>query len=160
MRVVVIGCGLAGITTAHYLAEQGAEVTVLDRAVGPALETSFANGSLLAPSSADPWNAPGVLGDLVRAFGRDDSAMMIRPGVIPSMVGWGLRFLNHSTRANYQASYLDNVVLSKYSQVVMQRLLQAHSLSFEHAPDGTISVFRTDTQFDKGRELADRKSVV
>jgi D-amino-acid dehydrogenase len=153
-HVIVIGCGLAGITTAYYLREQGADVTVLERAEAPARETSFANGSLLAPSSADPWNAPGVLFDLIKALGREDAAMMVRAGVLPSMLGWGLRFLRNSTRRNFQASYLDNVVLSQYSQAVMQRLLQAHPLEFEYAPDGTLSVFRTDAAFAGGRQTA------
>lgn len=153
-RVIVIGCGLAGITTAYYLNEQGVNVTVLDRAEAPARETSFANGSLMAPSSADPWNAPGVLLDLMKALGRDDSAMMVRAGVLPSMVGWGLRFLRNSTLARYQASYLDNVALSQYSQSVMQRLLQVHPLEFEYAPDGTVSVCRTEAALTKGRQIA------
>ena len=44
MHVVIIGAGLQGICTAYYLAEAGAEVTVLERNDGPALEASFGNG--------------------------------------------------------------------------------------------------------------------
>ena len=43
MKVVVLGSGVIGVTTAYYLARAGAEVTVIDRQDGPALDTSFAN---------------------------------------------------------------------------------------------------------------------
>ncbi|MGH8402700.1 MAG: FAD-dependent oxidoreductase, partial [Gammaproteobacteria bacterium] len=76
---VVIGAGLIGTTTAWYLAERGFDVTVLERRDGPGLETSFANGGLLTPSEADPWNAPGTLGRLLRWLGREDSPLLLRP---------------------------------------------------------------------------------
>ncbi|MCZ6852976.1 MAG: FAD-dependent oxidoreductase, partial [Gammaproteobacteria bacterium] len=85
MHVIVIGCGLAGVTTAYFLQEHGAQVTVVERASGPARETSFANGSLITPSLADPWNSPGVLGVLLRSLGREDSPMLLRLKALPSL---------------------------------------------------------------------------
>lgn len=43
MRVVVMGAGVIGVTTAYYLAKSGAEVVVLDRQDGLGMETSYAN---------------------------------------------------------------------------------------------------------------------
>ena len=79
MKVVVIGCGLAGITTAYFLQKAGAEVVVLDRARGPARETSFANGSMITPSLADPWNAPGVFRALLSSLGDDSHPCVFMP---------------------------------------------------------------------------------
>lgn len=142
MHVIVIGCGLAGVTTAYFLAEYGAQVTVLDRAPGPARETSFANGSLITPSLADPWNSPGVLGVLLRSLGREDSPMLLRLKALPSLGLWGLSFLRHSSQARFEASFLKNVRISSYSQSVMAALLRQHPLQFEHVMDGTLQIFR------------------
>ena len=60
MRVLVLGSGVIGITTAYYLAQDGHEVTVLDRQPGPALETSFANAGEISPGYSSPWAAPGI----------------------------------------------------------------------------------------------------
>jgi D-amino-acid dehydrogenase len=60
MRVIVLGSGVVGTSTAYYLAEAGHEVLVIDRQPGPALETSFANAGEVSPGYASPWAAPGV----------------------------------------------------------------------------------------------------
>ena len=73
MRVVVVGSGLLGLSTAHFLSREGVDVTVVDRAAGAAQETSFANGGLLTPSMAEPWNSPGVAHEIARSFGRRDA---------------------------------------------------------------------------------------
>jgi len=154
MRVLVIGCGLAGVTTAYFLRRNGAEVTVIDRAPAPARETSFANGSMITPSLADPWNAPGVVGQLMRSLGREDSAMLLRAGALPSLVGWGIRFLGHSRERSFLSSFLANVRLARYSQAVMHDLLQRDPLEFQYAPEGTVKVFGDDDAFRHGRQVA------
>ncbi len=60
MRVIVVGGGVIGVSTAWYLARAGFEVTVLERNHAPALETSFANAGQISPGYASPWAAPGV----------------------------------------------------------------------------------------------------
>ena len=59
MKVVVMGAGVIGVTTAYYLAKQGAEVVVIDRQTGPGLETSYANAGQLSYGMTSPWAAPG-----------------------------------------------------------------------------------------------------
>ncbi len=49
MKVVVLGAGVIGVTSAWYLAGAGHEVTVIDRQAAPARETSFANAGEVSP---------------------------------------------------------------------------------------------------------------
>mgnify|MGYP003597491198 CR=1 FL=1 len=60
MRVLVLGAGVIGTTTAWYLAQHGARVTVLERQPGAALETSYANAGQVSPGYSTPWAAPGI----------------------------------------------------------------------------------------------------
>ena len=60
MRVIVLGAGVIGVTSAYYLAKAGQEVTVIDRQPGPALETSFANAGEVSFGYCSPWAAPGA----------------------------------------------------------------------------------------------------
>ena len=154
MRVLILGSGLAGITAAYYLRKRGCDVVVVDRAAGPARETSYANGSMITPSLSDPWNSPGVLRVLLRSLGREDSAMLLRAKSIPSLIGWGMSFIRNSASQHFQHNYLKNVALVHYSQWMMRDLLQSHSLQFDHVYDGTMKIFRDAAAFDYGIKIA------
>ena len=52
-HVVVIGAGITGVTTAYELSLLGYQVTVVDRHLFPAMETSFANGGQLSACNAE-----------------------------------------------------------------------------------------------------------
>ncbi len=149
MHVAVIGAGLAGVSTAYYLYRAGARVTVLDREPGPARETSYANGALLTPSLADPWNAPGVFTDLLRSIGRADAPMLLHLNQIPRLSRWGIRFLRNSTLARFQASYLANVGLAKYSLACLAEIRADAGVDFEFAGRGILKVFEGAAELDR-----------
>ena len=142
MRVLILGSGLAGVTAAYYLHKLGCDVVVVDRAVAPGRETSYANGSMITPSLADPWNAPGVLRVLLKSLGREDAAILLRAAAIPSLFGWGISFIRNSASKHFERNYLRNVGLVHYSQWTMRDLLQLHPLQFDHVYDGTMKIFR------------------
>jgi D-amino-acid dehydrogenase len=155
MHVVVIGSGLLGVSTAYWLRELGATVTVLERAAGPGRETSFANGALLTPSMADPWNAPGVLWKLLGWLGREDSPMLLRPAALPGLARWGLRFLRESRESRFRANTLANVQLAKYSLATLQAMRSLDGMSFDHGEVGTLKLIRNVHSFDEARAMAD-----
>ncbi len=107
MRIVVLGAGLIGVSSAWFLAEDGHEVIVVDRQPGPARETSFANGGQISTSHAEPWANPGAPLKALKWLGREDSPLLWRLRADPAQWAWGLRFLMECcpqrTRANIQA---------------------------------------------------------
>lgn len=155
MRVVIIGSGLAGITTAFFLAREKVDVTVIDRAKGPGEETSFANGSLIAPSGVAPWNSPGLFMELLRAFGRETAPVLVRPREIPRLVGWGAQFLANSRRAAHRRATLRNATLARYSRQVLNELMQEEEIAFEFGAKGTICLFRDQSSLRAAREHAE-----
>ncbi|HMN46529.1 MAG TPA: FAD-dependent oxidoreductase [Povalibacter sp.] len=60
MRVIVLGSGVIGVTSAWYLAKAGHEVRVIDLQPGAAPETSYANAGEISPGYASPWAGPGM----------------------------------------------------------------------------------------------------
>ena len=89
MRIVVLGAGLIGVLTAYYLAKDGHEVVVVDRQADVGLETSFANGALITPSTSDSWAAPGTPQKILKWLGREDAPLLLRPSAIPGHRGLG-----------------------------------------------------------------------
>ncbi|MBI2993464.1 MAG: D-amino acid dehydrogenase [Gammaproteobacteria bacterium] len=142
MRVVIIGAGLIGVSTAYFLAEKGVEVVVLDRQPGPGLETSFANGGMITPSQADPWNSPGILRKLIRWIGREDAPVLLRPAVVLPLWRWGFQFLRNSTEAKFRVNLVRNARLAAYSVRTLGELRARLGLHYEDARRGTMRLYR------------------
>lgn len=151
---LIIGGGLIGVSTAWYLAEQGVEVTLLDRREATALETSFANGGLITPSQSDPWNGPGTFPHLLRWLGREDSPLLLRPGALPGMWAWGLKFLWASRAASWWQATEANLRLGLYSAAALVDLRERLGLHYESLSAGTLKIFRDNYAFERSAALA------
>ena len=148
MRVLVIGSGLLGVSSAWFLAREGCEVTVVERLPGAAQGTSFANAGMLTPSMADPWNSPGIFWHLLQWLGREDAPFLVRPRALPAMLGWGLSFVRNSTAARQRASMDANLRLAAYSLATLRELRATLKLAYDERARGTIKVFRDRKAFD------------
>ncbi len=155
MRVVVVGSGLAGVATAWFLRENGAQVTVIDRCDAAAMETSHANAGMLTPSMADPWNHPGMFWKILKWVGREDSPMLLRPTALPVMAGWGFHFLLNSVPEKHRENTLKNVALARYSLKVLEQLAGQLEFDFDYQQRGTIKLFRDRETQDEFVKLGD-----
>ena len=79
MKIIVLGSGVVGVTTAYYLARGGAEVVVLDRQPGPGLETSYANAGQVSPGYSTPWAAPGIPLKAMKWLFQRHAPLAVRP---------------------------------------------------------------------------------
>lgn len=154
MKVTIIGSGLLGLSTAYHLMQEGHQVTIIERQSDSALETSFANGGLLTPSLCEPWNAPGVLFELLKWVGREDSPLLFRPKALPSLFWWGLSFLRNSTRSRYEESTLRNTRLAKYNLHIMDEMVDKVPLSDLGGGVGTVKVCRNAEDLAEVHKLA------
>jgi D-amino-acid dehydrogenase len=147
--VIVVGGGLAGLSSAYALHEAGYTVRLLERREDVALETSYANGGILTPSMPDPWNAPGVHWQLLRWLGREDAPMLLRPRAIPGYFGWGLRFLAASAPRSYHTSMQANYRLCAYSLERLRAWRAALDLEYALGTRGTLEVYRSPASFQQ-----------
>ena len=152
-EVLIVGGGLIGLCSAHYLHEAGYRVRVLERREAVGLETSFANSGMVTPSMSDPWNAPGVHRTILKYLGRAEAPMLLRPGAIGHYLGWGLKFLRHSAPARFEPAMRANFKLSAYSLQQLKALRASLGLEYEQRIAGTMKVFRDQAGMDQA--LAD-----
>jgi len=101
MRVMVLGAGVIGTSSAYYLAKSGHEVVVVDRRSGPALETSFANAGGICPGFAGPWAAPGMPTNIVRWLFTRHAPLVLRPRFDPHQWRWLIRFLRNCSAERF-----------------------------------------------------------
>lgn len=152
MHVVVLGAGLLGVTTAYYLAEEGHQVTVIDRQSEPARETSFANAGLLTPGHASAWASPRAPMILLKSLWRKDTSLRYRLKLDPRMWAWSLKFLANCTAEKNRRNTLIKLRLCAYSAEETDRLTKATDISWERNQKGAIYLYREREHFRQGRE--------
>ncbi len=152
MKTVVIGGGLAGVQSAYFLMKDGHQVTLLERNDELGAEASFANGGLLTPSHAAPWNSPGIFETLFSSLGKQDASIHVKVSAIGQYLGWGARFIRNSTRKRYFRTIERNFALARYSQNCFHQICADVPLKFFHARGGSMMIYRSMTSFNATKE--------
>ncbi|MGJ8669670.1 MAG: D-amino acid dehydrogenase [Oceanococcus sp.] len=154
--ITIVGAGLLGLASAWGLHNKGYRVQVIDAADGPATKTSFANSGMLTPSMADPWNSPGIWRKLLAWMGQDDAPILLRPGALPQYLGWGLRFLQHSSPKHHLQATHANFSLAAASLRQFQSWRETVAFNYELRTAGTLQVFRDAGEFQLAQSLMGR----
>lgn len=154
MRVVIIGSGLMGVSTAYFLARQGHHVTVLERREQAGMETSFANSGMVTPSQADPWNSPASFTQILSLLTRRDSPLSFRAGSLFSMAGWAVSFALNSTPSRFRSSLQKNALLANYSLGVFETIRAETALAYDFGDYGTLKLYRREKTFRKAVGLS------
>lgn len=148
MKVLVLGSGVVGVTSAWYLAEAGHEVTVIDRQPGPALETSFANAGEVSPGYSSPWAGPGVPVKAVKWLLMKYGPLIIRPALDPHMWSWVFRMLRNCTAERYALNKSRMVPIAEYSRDMLKALRASTNITYDNRAKGTLQLFRKQYQLD------------
>ena len=148
MKVLVLGAGVIGVTTAYELAGAGHEVTVVDRQPAPALETSFANAGEVSPGYSAPWAGPGVPLKAIKWLAMHHRPLVIRPHIDRAFIAWVLAMLRNCTAARYAINKARMVRLAEYSRDCLRALRADTGLAYDERMQGTLQLFRTQKQFD------------
>lgn len=148
MKIIVLGAGLLGSSSAYFLSKLGHEVVVLERQPGPGIETSFANAGMLTPSQAAPWNQPGMLRNLLRWIGREDAPVLVRSGAVFSLLGWGSRFILNSSVQRFRRNLQKNATITRYSLELLQAFRERHAVNYDATARGTLKFFVNQRDFD------------
>lgn len=149
MKVLVLGAGVIGVTSAYYLAKAGHEVVVVDRQPATGLETSFANAGEISPGYASPWAAPGLPQKALRWLFIPHSPLVLRPTKLDlEMLGWIVRLLRNCSRTRYAVNKERMVRLAEYSRDQLIALRAVTGIQYDQRMRGTLQLFRTQKQMD------------
>ncbi|MCZ4347788.1 D-amino acid dehydrogenase [Devosia neptuniae] len=148
MRVIVLGGGVIGVTTAYYLARAGHAVTVLERQDAVAHETSFANAGQISPGYSSPWAAPGVPRKALKWLFMRHAPLIVQPRLDPATIAWCLSILRNCTLGRYQVNKSRMVRLAEYSRDQLMALRADTGIDYVNRSQGTLQLFRYDKQVE------------
>jgi D-amino-acid dehydrogenase len=154
LRVLVLGAGVVGTTSAWYLARAGHEVTVVDRQPVAGNETSFANGGQISVSHAEPWANPHVLPQVLKWLGKEDAPLLWRWRADPAQLMWGLRFLRECLPGRTRQNIAAIVALALYSRGCLQALRRELNLQYDQLERGILHVYTQSDAFTQAVEAA------
>ncbi|MEY2689883.1 MAG: hypothetical protein RL375_4083 [Pseudomonadota bacterium] len=148
MKVIVLGAGLLGVTSAWFLRQQGHDVTVVDRQATPAAETSFANGGQISVSHAEPWANPSAPLKVLKWLGQEDAPLLFRIRADMRQWLWGLQFLRECTPARTRHNIEQIVRLGSYSRDTLQQLRRDIGISYDERTQGILHFYTSQQEFD------------
>ncbi|HEV7307853.1 D-amino acid dehydrogenase [Ensifer sp.] len=148
MKVIVLGAGIVGVTSAYELAKAGHEVTVIDRQPGPALETSYANAGEVSFGYCSPWAAPGIPMKAMKWLFMEHAPLILRPKVDMAMLSWMVKMLSNCTSRRYAINKSRMLRLADYSRTSLAALRAETGIAYDERMQGTLQLFRTQQQLD------------
>lgn len=155
MRVVILGSGVVGVTSAWYLSQAGHDVTVIDREPGPALETSAANAGQISPGYAAPWAAPGVPLKAIKWMFQRHAPLAVRLDGTQFQLKWMWQMLRNCDTSHYMENKGRMVRLAEYSRDCLKALRASTGIQYEGRQGGTLQLFRTAQQYENAtRDIA------
>jgi D-amino-acid dehydrogenase len=154
VKVLVLGAGVIGTTTAWFLREHGHNVTVVERHSAAALETSFANGGQISVSHVEPWANPEAPFRILRWLGQADAPLLFRPRLDLQQWRWGLQFLIECLPARTRRNMLQILAISKYSGEVLRSLRAATGLHYDDLQRGILQIYTDREGFDAAASAA------
>lgn len=148
MKVLVLGSGVIGVTSAYYLAKAGHEVTVVDRQPEAARETSFANAGEVSPGYSSPWAGPGVPVKAIKWLLMKHGPLVIWPKLDPVMWIWMLKMLRNCTAERYAINKSRMIPIAEYSRDCLRALRTETGIRYDERSQGTLQLFRKQAQLD------------
>ncbi|MFZ6752413.1 D-amino acid dehydrogenase [Undibacterium sp. Dicai25W] len=154
MKVIVLGAGIIGTSTAWFLNQQGHEVTVIERQPGAAQETSFANGGQISVSHAEPWANPSAPLKVLKWLGKEDAPLLFRPRADWLQWRWGLQFLRECTQQRTNHNIRQIVAIAEYSRQTLLEVRASTGIEYDSLSKGILHFYTDQKEFDSSLPAA------
>ncbi len=147
-KVIVLGSGILGVTSAYFLSKAGCQVTVIDRQMTAASETSYANGGQISVSHAEPWANPSAPLKVLQWLGKEDAPLLFRIRADQRQWLWGAQFLRECTPAKTKHNIRQIVNLGTYSRDTLQALRAETGIHYKELTKGILHFYTSSKEFE------------
>ncbi|MDH0826860.1 D-amino acid dehydrogenase [Acinetobacter johnsonii] len=145
-HVVVIGAGITGVTTAYELSQLGYQVTVVDRHLFPAMETSFANGGQLSACNAEVWNQKSTVLKGMKWMSQKTAPLLLNPAFSVHKYAWLMEFLGNIK--HYEANTHETVRLALLARQRLFEIADKESIDFNLEKRGILHFYHNKQDYD------------
>jgi D-amino-acid dehydrogenase len=151
-HMVIIGGGITGVTSAYALAQQGIQVTLIEKNRYPGMETSYANGGQLSASNAEVWTHPSTIIKGLKWMLKRDAPLLMNPTPTWNKLSWMAEFVAAIPK------YKDNTVATAQLAVASREhhfaWAKTEGIEFDHKREGILHIYRDKKGFDHAGEVS------
>jgi D-amino-acid dehydrogenase len=149
--VAVIGAGIAGLTTAYYLAREGYSVSVYEAERYPAMKTSFANGGQVSVSNSEVWTTWSNVKKGIKWMFKKDAPLLIRPRLDWAQWKWMAKFLYHTATGAYEENTKTTIKLGLEANKLYKEIAAEEGLEFDQTASGILHFYKDPAYFESAK---------
>jgi len=153
-NIAVIGSGIAGVTSAYYLAKKGYQVTVYEQESYPAMRCSYANGGQISVSNSEVWTTYGNVKKGLKWMFKKDAPLLIRPRLDIAQWKWILKFLYHTIKGSYKQNTEETIRMGNVSNKLYEEICKEENIEdtvFDKTHSGILHFYKNNTYFDNAK---------
>ena len=171
-KILIIGAGITGVTTAYSLYKRGYDVTVVEAERYAAMMTSYANGGQLSVSNSEVWTTWSNVKKGFKWMLQKDAPLLFRPYPSIPKIKWIAGFMANTVTGRYESNTLKTIELGLQSREAYSDIMRGTGIDFDHSDTGILHIYRDPTYFDSAkracklyeqagvhREILDREGV-
>lgn len=151
MKIAVVGSGIAGITSAYYLAKEGYDVTVFEAERYPAMKTSYANGGQVSVSNSEVWTTWSNVKKGIKWMFKKDAPLLIRPRLDWQQWKWMAKFLYYTATGAYEQNTKETIRLGLAASQLYREIGLEENLSFDQSPSGILHFYKDLAYFKSAK---------
>jgi len=155
--ITVVGAGVVGVATAWAAVRRGLSVELVDRAEGPGLGASHANGAQLSYAYTDAMAGPSLWKQIPGLLAGSAPAFRLRLDGPPAIWRWGLSLLANANGSRLRRNTLRTLALARDSRQAMQALLERHPIEFQHHVAGKLHLYFSEAALRAGAKMVELK---
>ena len=140
--VAVIGAGIAGLTTAYYLAREGYDVSVYEQEPYPAMKTSFANGGQVSVSNSEVWTTWSNVKKGIKWMFKKDAPLLIRPRLDWAQWKWMTKFLWNTVKGEHARNTATTIRLGIEARSLYHKIVKEEGLVFDQSYCGILHFYK------------------
>lgn len=149
-KVIIIGGGVIGLTSAYFLRKSGAEVTIIEKGEF-GMACSRGNQGWVCPAIHEPVPTPGLVTESIQMLMKKDSPLYIKPSAMPQLSGWLTQFMKHCNEAAFKKGEEALLTTSKHTLSLFNEI-QKDGVDFELHKKGMLFVFLYEANLKKKLE--------
>ena len=153
-KLVIVGGGVIGLSTAYYALKEGYEVTILDRNSPDTSNCSSANAGMIVPSHFTPLAAPGVISKGLRWMLDKESPFYVRPRLSLELARWGWLFYQHANQKHVDTVRRILCEMNMESRRLFQELSREEDFGLQSR--GLLMLCESQKALDEEAEVAEQ----